>query len=345
MIIGITGTLGAGKGTASSYLMKRGFKHFSVREFLIKELIRRGFETNRDNLVAVANELRARHGASYIAEALYEEARASGENAIIESLRTVGEVEALLSKGNFVLLAIDADTRERYRRISERASETDKISFDEFVNNEEREMHNTDPTKQNIGACMKLADAVLLNNSGVEEFEQALEQTLNHLGTDTTKKRVDAISWEDYFMGLALLSGKRSKDPNTQVGACIVNTDKTIVGIGYNGFPKGCSDDEYPWTREGDFLNTKYPYVVHAELNAILNSIGHDLRGCSMYVALFPCNECAKAIIQSGIKHLVYLDDKYADTDQVKASKRMFDSAGVTHTKMIPEKKSILLDF
>lgn len=141
-------------------------------------------------------------------------------------------------------------------------------------------------------------------------------------------KRQDVLSWDEYFMGLAHLSALRSKDPSTQVGACIVSADKKVVGIGYNGLPRGCDDDVFPWERDGTFLETKYPFVVHAELNAILNS-NQDLRGCSLYVSLFPCNECAKAIIQSGIKRIVYECDKYADTDGVKASKRMLTSAGV----------------
>ena len=150
-------------------------------------------------------------------------------------------------------------------------------------------------------------------------------------------KRQEYLSWDDYFMAVALLSGKRSKDPSTQVGACIVNKNNIIESIGYNGFPKGCSDDEFPWEREGDTLNTKYAYVVHGELNAILNCKGKDLTGCRIYVGLFPCNECAKAIIQSGIKEVVYLSDKSADTDIVKASKRMLNAAGVKLTQLEPE--------
>lgn len=141
-------------------------------------------------------------------------------------------------------------------------------------------------------------------------------------------KREDVLTWDEYFMGLAHLSAKRSKDPSTQVGAVIVSNDHRVVGIGYNGFPNGCSDDEFPWDREGEFAQTKYPFVVHAELNAILNS-NSDLHGCSIYVSLFPCNECAKAIIQSGISRIVYESDKYADTDGTKASKRMLKAAGV----------------
>ncbi|MBR3202406.1 MAG: dCMP deaminase family protein [Solobacterium sp.] len=141
-------------------------------------------------------------------------------------------------------------------------------------------------------------------------------------------KRMDTLSWDEYFMGLAHLSALRSKDPNTQVGAAIVDENKRVVSVGYNGFPKGCSDDVFPWDREGNALCTKYFYVVHAELNAILNS-PRSVAGCTIYVSLFPCNECAKAIIQSGIKRIVYESDKYADTDGIKASKAMLEAAGV----------------
>ena len=146
-------------------------------------------------------------------------------------------------------------------------------------------------------------------------------------------------------MGVAMLSAMRSKDPNTQVGACIVNREHRIVGVGYNGFPTGCSDDDLPWDREGDWIETKYPYVCHAELNAILNSIGGDLRGCTLYVALFPCNECAKAIIQAGIRKIVYLSDKYADTDGTKASRRMLAQAGVELVQFQPEQKELVIKF
>ena len=154
-------------------------------------------------------------------------------------------------------------------------------------------------------------------------------------------KRQDYLSWDDYFMSVALLSAKRSKDPHTQVGACIVNKSNIIESIGYNGLPKGCSDDEYPWDNKGETLDTKYPFVVHAELNAILNAKGKDLSGCTIYVALFPCNECAKAIIQSGISKVVYLSDKYADSDSVKASKKMFTSAGIEYINLDTKHKKI----
>lgn len=157
-------------------------------------------------------------------------------------------------------------------------------------------------------------------------------------------KRTDYISWDDYFMGIAMLSSYRSKDPNTRVGACIVNGRNRIMSMGYNGFPMGCSDDEFPWERSGAENETKYPYVCHAELNAILNARGANLEGCKIYVALFPCNECAKAIIQCGIKEIVYLSDKYDGTPGNIASKRMLDAAGVAYTKMKSGSEQIVIN-
>jgi dCMP deaminase len=157
------------------------------------------------------------------------------------------------------------------------------------------------------------------------------------------KKRKDYISWDEYFMGVAVLSSMRSKDPNTQVGACIVNDEKKIVGVGYNGLPIGVSDDDAPWSRDGEWLETKYPYVCHAELNAILNAT-IKLKGCRIYVGLFPCNECAKAIIQAGIREVVYLSDKYAEEDNTVASKWLFDQSGVRYRKLVPSHPIITLE-
>lgn len=150
-------------------------------------------------------------------------------------------------------------------------------------------------------------------------------------------KRRDYINWDEYFMGVAHLSGMRSKDPNTQVGACIVSNENKILSMGYNGFPSGCSDDDFPWEREGDVLDTKYAFVTHSELNAILNYRGGSLEGTKLYVSLFPCNECAKAIIQAGIRTVVYDSDKYNGTPTNIAAKKMFEAAGV---ECIPYEKS-----
>ena len=152
-------------------------------------------------------------------------------------------------------------------------------------------------------------------------------------------------TWDEYFMGVAQLSGMRSKDPSTQVGCCIVSDEHKILSMGYNGLPTGCSDDDFPWGRDGKPLMTKYPYVTHSELNAILNYRGGSLEGATLYVTLFPCNECAKAIIQSGIKEVIYLSDKYADTPSTQASKLMLTTAGVKLTQMHPDIDQLTLDF
>ena len=145
-------------------------------------------------------------------------------------------------------------------------------------------------------------------------------------------KRDNYINWDEYFMGIAILSAQRSKDPSTQVGACIVSSENKILSVGYNGMPRNCDDDVYPWDREGDELNTKYMFVCHAELNAILNYSGSNLKGSKVYVTLFPCNECAKALIQSGVSEVIYYSDKYSDSFSTLAAKRMFESAGIKMT-------------
>jgi dCMP deaminase len=158
-------------------------------------------------------------------------------------------------------------------------------------------------------------------------------------------KRDSYISWDEYFMGVALLAAQRSKDPSTQVGACIVDDNNRILSTGYNGFPRGCSDDLFPWNRNEAVGETKYPFVVHAELNAILNTRGKSLVGSKIYVGLFPCNECAKAIIQAGIKEVVYLSDKYRNTPSTVNSRRMLTAAGVKLTRLEPETKEITISF
>jgi dCMP deaminase len=159
-----------------------------------------------------------------------------------------------------------------------------------------------------------------------------------------TEKRKDYIDWDMYFMGVARLSAQRSKDPSTQVGACIVSDDNKILSVGYNGAPNGYDDDHMPWDSEGDFLNIKNTYVCHAELNAILNNRGVNLKGARMYVEFFPCNECAKAIIQSGIKEIIYAADKYIGRDIGVASKKLLDSCNVKYRQYVPRNNKIILD-
>ncbi len=158
-------------------------------------------------------------------------------------------------------------------------------------------------------------------------------------------QRKDYINWDEYFMGIAFLSAKRSKDPNTQVGACIVSQDNKILSMGYNGFPNGCSDEDFPWNRESaDPYDNKYFYTTHSELNAILNYRGGSLEGSKLYVTLFPCNECAKALIQSGIRTVIYAEDRYASTSATRASKRMLRAAGVEFYPYEPSGRRIELD-
>lgn len=157
-------------------------------------------------------------------------------------------------------------------------------------------------------------------------------------------KQTDYIDWDAYFMGIAMLSAKRSKDPNTTVGACIVAPDNRILSLGYNGMPRGCSDDDYPWEREGEPLNTKYLYVCHAELNAILNYTGAHMAGAKIYTTLFPCNECTKALIQAGISEVIYDSDKYSLTASTIAAKKMMKSAGITYRQYKPINRQIVLD-
>ncbi|MCR5210635.1 MAG: dCMP deaminase family protein [Lachnospiraceae bacterium] len=158
------------------------------------------------------------------------------------------------------------------------------------------------------------------------------------------RKRSGYISWDEYFMGISKLAAMRSKDPNTQVGACIVSLENKILSMGYNGFPNGVSDDEFPWAREGDEVDTKYPYVTHGEMNAILNYRGGSLEGTKLYVTLFPCNECAKAIIQAGIKTVVYADDKYDGTPSNVAAKRLFNAAGIRYYRYQETGRKVEID-
>lgn len=181
IIIGITGTLGAGKGTIVNYLKQKGFKHYSVREFLIKEIKKRNMAVNRDSMVIVANDLREKHSAGYIMQELYNQAKEAGGNCIIESIRTVGEVEQLRTKNNFYLLAIDAPIKLRYKRIVKRNSETDKLSFEEFIANEKREMESEDPSKQNLAKCIEMADYMLDNSKAFKDLYKQVDKTLKKI--------------------------------------------------------------------------------------------------------------------------------------------------------------------
>ncbi len=149
--------------------------------------------------------------------------------------------------------------------------------------------------------------------------------------------RPNAISWDECFTRIARVIAERSKDPSTQAGAVIVDQNNVVVGLGYNGFPRGVDNDKFPWEREGDFLNTKYAYVCHSEENAVYNS-NKSTKGCKIYCTLFPCNECAKTLIQNGIVEVIFESDKYHEVDAFVASRRMLDAAGVKYRQYIGNK-------
>lgn len=188
-----------------------------------------------------------------------------------------------------------------------------------------------------------------LPNNGSESMYCTASTTTNQKATDRKEEdqpRVGYIDWDEYFMAVSFLSAQRSKDPATQVGACIVGPDRRIVGIGYNGMPRGCPDSQLPWGKTSpDELDNKYMYVCHAEMNAILNKNSASVEGCTMYVALFPCNECAKMIVQSGIRQIIYFSDKHKDKKSTIASKRLLDVAGIGYSQFVPRMRQLTIDF
>ncbi|XP_025086019.1 LOW QUALITY PROTEIN: deoxycytidylate deaminase-like [Pomacea canaliculata] len=190
--------------------------------------------------------------------------------------------------------------------------------------------------RQQINGCEKNMHRLCIVGDSEKGFDNKV----------SNGKRADYLSWDEYFMATAFLSAQRSKDPRTQVGACIVNSENKIVGIGYNGMPIGCSDDLLPWHRDPEnILESKQLYVCHAEMNAVLNKNSADVKDCRIYVVLFPCNECAKIVIQSGIREVIYYSDKYADKDEFKASKKLLDMAGIRYRQYRPERQKIVIDF
>lgn len=331
LIIGITGTLGAGKGTLVEYLRtQRQFSYFSVRQFLMEEVHKRGLEPNRDSLTIVANDLRANHSPSYIVDELYRRAAETGGNAIIESIRAVGEVESLRKKGSFVLVAVDADPKKRYERIQLRASETDHIDFETFLSNERREMNNSDPNKQNLQACMKMADITFNNDGSIDELHAKVDQFLSQLQDDSPKHI--RPSWDEYFIDLCKSVALRATCNRGRSG-CVIVKDKQILATGYVGSPSHlphCDDVGHLFRKtlhEDGSITTHCVRTVHAEQNAICQAArrGVALEGSTLYCTMTPCRTCAMLIINCGITKVV-ADYKY---HAGKESEEMFNMAGV----------------
>lgn len=324
--IGITGTLGAGKGTIVDYLVKnKGFVHYSVRAFITEEIKRRGLEVNRDTMTMVGNDLRAQHTPSYIVEALYAQAQASGSNCIIESVRTPGEVAALRGKEHFYLFAVDAKPETRYDRIVVRGSETDHVSFETFLANEQREMTSDDPNKQNLKVCIEQADYVFDNSGSIQELEAKVEEVI-------TKLTYVRPSWDEYFMELANTASKRATCDRGRSG-CVIVKDRQLLVTGYVGSPSGlphCDDVGHLFrqTIEADGRITNHCVrTVHAEQNAICQAArrGIALEGATLYCRMTPCRTCAMLIINCGIKRVVCERKYHAGAE----SEELFRQAGV----------------
>lgn len=335
IIIGITGTLGAGKGTIVDYLVqKKGFSHFSVRAFITGEINQRGLPVNRDSMVLVANDLRAKHYPGYIVEQLYNHAAVTGDNCVIESLRAPGEVELLQKKPGFSLLAIDADPATRYERIVIRSNETDHITFEEFLANEQREMNSIDPNRQNISKCIEMADYKLFNNGTIEELNQEVEELLKKIIKKNymEENKQNRPSWDEYFLEISRTVATRATCDRGRSG-CVIARDKQILVTGYVGAPTGlphCDDAGHQMKKivhEDGKVTQHCVRTVHAEQNAITQAakLGISINNSTLYCKMTPCRTCAMMIINCGIKRVV-CEKKYHAGDE---SEEMFRQAGV----------------
>ncbi|MDO8516604.1 MAG: AAA family ATPase [Nanoarchaeota archaeon] len=309
MIIGLTGTLGAGKGTVSEYLISKGFKHFSVRDFLTEKIKEKGWAINRDNMVYLANDLRKTFGPDYIVKELYDKAK-KHENSIIESIRCPGEVEALRQKKDFYLFAIDADIGIRYSRTLERKTETDSISFETFIENEQREMSSKEPFEQNLAKCISMSDYLILNNKGIDDLNNKLENSVTIIDKDGRLKR--RPDFDEIYMTNAYNWAAKSTCLRRHVGA-VITLNNAEISQGYNGSPRGSKHCiELGCERErlkipsGQML--EICRAVHAEPNAIINA-GRSNRGvvgATVYSTTYPYNICAGLIVNSGISKVIY---------------------------------------
>lgn len=335
--LGITGTLGAGKGTIVDYLVRnKGYAHYSVRGFLLHEIKRRKLPENRDSMVEVANDLRSRFGPAYIVEKLYDEAVKSGKNAIIESIRTTGEIESLRSKGLFFLLAVDADVEIRFNRILQRGSETDNVDYQTFIANENREMAGKDPGKQNLLKCLELADYALDNNGTFQQLYNQVEIYLSEIAEKSAAFDKGIVyqrpSWDEYFMEIASTVAKRATCDRGRSG-CVIVRDKHLLVTGYVGSPMGlvhCDEVGHLFKKtihEDGHITQHCVRTVHAEQNAITQAAryGIPLEGSTLYCRMTPCRTCAMLIINCGIKRVVCEYRYHAGSE----SEAMFEEAGI----------------
>ena len=333
IIIGITGTLGAGKGTVVDYLVKNhDFVHYSVREYIAGEIRQRMMQLNRDNLTLIANELRHAHSPSYIVDQLYDQAVASGKNCIIESIRTPGEIISLRKKGDFFLLAVDAAIETRYKRIVNRNSETDHVPFEKFVDDEKREYQSTDPNKQNLKKCMEMSDYHIDNDGTIEELHAGVEKIMLEIAHKQGEKKHHRPGWDEYFMDIADIVAKRATCDRGRSG-CVIARNNRLLVTGYVGSPSGlphCDEVGHLMKKvlhEDGTVSMHCMRTVHAEQNAICQAakLGISLEGATLYCKMTPCRTCAMMIINCGIVRVVCANRYHAATE----SEQMFEQANV----------------
>ena len=326
IVIGITGTIGAGKGTVVELLGKRGYHHHSVRDFLVAQ-IPQGTTVNRDSMVSIANSLRQEKGADYIIRSLLDIATKERKNCIIESIRNPLEAEYLRKNCTFYLLCVDADISIRYDRVLKRKSETDNISFKTFVENEQREMSTLNSNNQNIEQCIKMADYTLNNNKTIKDLEQQVNQVIERI--ENANRRP---AWDEYFMELANSAARRATCDRGKSG-CVIVKDKQILVTGYVGSPMGlphCDDVGHLFkqtTHEDGSVTNHCVRTVHAEQNAICQAAkrGISIEGATLYCRMTPCRTCAMLIINCGIRRVV-CEKKYHAAAE---SEEMFKQANI----------------
>jgi deoxycytidylate deaminase len=340
MIIGITGTNAAGKGTAVDFLKQKGFKHYSARDLITQEIQKRNLPVDRQHMQDVANELRTQYGPAYITEQLYQQALTNGGNAAIESFRCPGEIDAMRRLPNFILLAIDANPNLRYQRAAGRRSATDSnLTFEKFLEDEKRENSNNDPFKQNLSKCAEMADIFLLNDGTTNELEEKLSTNITFNSEGFLTRRP---TWDEAFMMETYLWASRSTCRRRKVGAVISTPDHAMIAQGYNGSPRGtpnCIDIGFCERQKQNIPSGQMLEkckAVHAEANAVINAgrQGKSVDGGVLYCTTFPCTICAGIITNSGIKEIIYEAD-YANPDakdsfiKAKIKTRRFE--GVRH--------------
>jgi len=326
IVIGITGTLGAGKGTIVEYLKEKGFVHFSARDFLNKRIKELGLESNRDTMTMVANQEREKEGADFIAKGLLAMAKKEGKNCIIESIRNVKEIKYLKENSEFLLFSVDADIKTRYERITQRKSETDNVSFETFQQNEQREMDSKDENKQNIKACMQLSDFSFNNDGDIPTLRKQVEHVLDRIQNKTRPP------WDKYFLEIVKTVAKRATCNRGRSG-CVIVKNKQILVTGYVGSPTGlphCDEVGHLFRKQIDEegnISNHCVRTVHAEQNAICQAAkrGIALDGATLYCTMTPCRTCAMMIINCGIKRVV-CQNKYHSGQETE---EMFAQAGI----------------